>query len=113
MSQHESDESRRHFLKIAAGTAAAAVVLAAMPKRAAAAGLPHLSPSAPQAQALGYVDNTAQADQAKFPNHKINQFCGDCAFYQGTATEQWGPCQLFPGNAVHVKGWCSAHKMKK
>ncbi len=111
--QHSNDESRRQFLKLAAGTAAAVAVTAALPRRAQAADLPHLSPSDPAAQALGYVENTAQVNQAKYPNHKPSQDCGNCNFYQGAAGAQWGPCQLFPGKAVHVKGWCSAHATRK
>lgn len=113
MSQHENDPSRRRFLKIAAGTAAAAAVVGALPMRANAAGLPHLSPTDPAAQALGYVENTAQVDQAKYPNHKPSQDCSNCNFYRGAAGAPWGPCQLFPGKDVNAKGWCSAHATRK
>lgn len=113
MSQNENEVSRRSFLKIAAGTAAAAAVVGAIPRRARAADLPHLSPTDPAAQALGYSENTAQVNQAKYPNHKPSQDCSNCNFFQGAAGQAWGPCQLFPGKAVNAKGWCSAHAAKK
>ena len=113
MSNPHSDRSRRQFLKIAAGTAAAVVVAGALPRRARAADLPHLRPSDPAAQALAYAENTAQVSQAKYPNHKLTQDCSNCSFYQGAAGAAWGPCQLFPGKAVSVNGWCSAYAPKQ
>ena len=74
--------------------------------------LPHLSPGNPAAQALGYVDNTALVDNAKFPNHTKAQKCANCAFCGAKPGAAWGPCQLFPGFQVNTDGWCSAHKMK-
>src|SRR5215469_16475546 len=53
---HEKDiESRRRFLKAAAGTAAAAVVIGGLPRMARAADLPHLAETDATAKALGYV----------------------------------------------------------
>ncbi len=112
MSEIANTESRRQFLKLAAGTATAAVVVAMLPRAARAGGLPHLTPDNPAAQALGYVDNTKQVNQSKFPNHTDAQRCANCAFCQAKAGSSWAPCQLFPGNDVNTNGWCSAHKMK-
>ena len=111
-SQIENSTSRRQFLKVAAGTATAAVVVGLLPRTARAGGLPHLSPGNPAAQALGYVDNTALVDNAKFPNHTKAQKCANCAFCGAKPGAPWGPCQLFPGFQVNTDGWCSAHKMK-
>ncbi|HET6433479.1 high-potential iron-sulfur protein [Dyella sp.] len=108
MSHEESTESRRRFLKIAAGTAAAAVVVGTLPRLARAADLPHVSESDPTAKALGYVEN---ASETKDPKHKAGDNCANCQFYSGGPTG-FGPCQLFPGKAVSAKGWCVSHAVK-
>lgn len=108
MSHEESNESRRRFLKIAAGTAAAAVVVGTLPRLARAAELPHVSESDPTAKALGYVED---ASATKDPKHKAGDNCANCQFYSGSATG-FGPCQLFPGKAVSAKGWCVSHAVK-
>lgn len=108
MSHEESNESRRRFLKIAAGTAAAAVVVSTLPRLARAADLPHVSESDPTAKALGYVED---ASATKDPKHKAGDTCANCQFYSGGATG-YGPCQLFPGKSVAAKGWCVSHAAK-
>ncbi|WP_431636714.1 high-potential iron-sulfur protein [Dyella sp. KULCS107] len=108
MSHEESNESRRRFLKIAAGTAAAAVVVGTLPRLARAADLPHVSASDPTAKALGYVED---ASATKDPKHKAGDTCANCQFYSGGATG-YGPCQLFPGKSVAAKGWCVSHAAK-
>lgn len=102
-------ESRRRFLKVAAGTAAVAAVSGMLPRIARAGGLPHLSPSDPTAQALDYVENSAKT---KNPQHKAGAMCSNCQFYQGKKGDAWGPCQLFPGKAVNANGWCVSHQPK-
>lgn len=113
MSKSPDRSSRREFIRIAAATAAAVAVAGVLPLRAEAAELPHLDPSEPAAQALGYVPNTDQVSQAKYPNHKTSQNCANCSFFVGSPGAAWGPCQLFPGKAVNANGWCSAHAPKK
>lgn len=108
MSKEESIESRRRFLKIAAGTAAAAAVIGTLPRIARAADLPHVSESDPTAKALGYVED---ASTTKDPKHKAGANCSNCQFYSGGPTG-FGPCQLFPGKAVSAKGWCVSHAAK-
>ena len=97
--------SRRRFLRmsLAAGTLPAALAGGA----AFAAELPHLDPKDPTAAALGYVEDTAKANAAKYPNHKPDQACANCNLIQG-ATGDWRPCSLFAGKAVSAKGWCAA-----
>ncbi|WP_329743494.1 high-potential iron-sulfur protein [Dyella sp. A6] len=107
MSQEENSESRRRFLKIAAGTAAVAVV-GGFPRFARAADLPHLTDADPTAKALGYV---ADASTTKNPKHTPGADCANCQFYTGGPTG-FGPCQLFPGKAVSAKGWCVSHTAK-
>lgn len=110
MSHDKDIESRRRFLKAAAGTAAVAVVAGGMlPHLARAADLPHVSESDPTAKALGYVENASKTTDNK---HKAGDDCANCQFYTGGATG-YGPCQLFPGKSVNAKGWCVSHTVKK
>lgn len=116
MSQHDNDnntltDSRRRFLKLAAGTAAvAAVAGTGMFSRVAhAAGLPPLSSSDPMAKALHYTDD---ASASKNPKHKQGDDCTNCMFYKGKPGAARGPCQLFPGKSVDAKGWCVSHQRK-
>ncbi|MBX3689372.1 high-potential iron-sulfur protein [Dokdonella sp.] len=106
------DAARRRFLKTTSVGAGAALAITVLPNLARSDDLPHLSPSDPTAQALGYVEDTTKVDGAKYPNHKPTQDCANCNFWQGGSAE-YGPCQLFPGKSVHTKGWCSAHADKK
>ena len=66
----------------------------------------------PQAAALGYVADAAKADVSKFPKYATGQICGNCALYQGKATDAAGACPLFAGKQVSAKGWCSAWAKK-
>ena len=108
MSQEESNESRRRFLKIAAGTAAAAIVVGTLPRLARAADLPHVSENDQTAKALGYVEDASKTTN---PKHKAGDVCANCQFYSGGASG-FGPCQLFPGKSVSAKGWCVSHQPK-
>ncbi|HEV2540331.1 MAG TPA: high-potential iron-sulfur protein [Frateuria sp.] len=110
MSQENDLQSRRRFLKVAAGTAAAAAVVGSLPRFARAADLPHVAESDPTAKALDYVED---ASQSKNPKHKAGDVCANCQFYSGTGTAGYGPCQLFPGKSVNAKGWCVSHTPKK
>jgi hypothetical protein len=107
---HEKDiESRRRFLKAAAGTAVAAAMIGSLPRVSRAADLPHLADSDPTAKALGYVEDASKSTDAK---RKAGDVCSNCQFYTGAPTG-YGPCQLFPGKAVNAKGWCVSHAPKK
>lgn len=108
MSHDEKNESRRHFLKLAAGTTAAAVVMGGLPRMARAADLPHVSDADPTAKALGYVEDASKTTN---PKHKAGDSCANCQFYSGGPTG-YGPCALFPGKAVNAKGWCVSHSPK-
>ena len=101
-----SYQNRRIFLlQVAAGGAA----LAATQARAQA---PKVDEKDPQAVALGYVQDTAKADAKKFPKHAKEQKCGNCALFQGKATDTMGGCPLFAGKQVAAGGWCSAWAKK-
>ncbi|HET8764814.1 MAG TPA: high-potential iron-sulfur protein [Rhodanobacter sp.] len=108
MSHEENNESRRRFLKVAAGTTAAAVVLGGLPRMARSADLPHVTAADPTAKALDYIDD---AGKTKNPKHKAGDDCANCQFYSGGATG-YGPCALFPGKSVSAKGWCVSHAPK-
>ncbi|HET6906548.1 MAG TPA: high-potential iron-sulfur protein [Rhodanobacteraceae bacterium] len=110
MSQEKEFESRRRFLKVAAGTAAAAVVVGGLPRIGRAADLPHVAESDPTAKALDYVED---ASKSKNPKHKPGDVCANCQFFTGTGSSGYGPCQLFPGKSVNAKGWCVSHTAKK
>lgn len=109
MSNDKDIESRRRFLKVAAGTTAAAVVMGGLPRFARAADLPPLSSSDPTAKALDYVEDATKSGN---PKYKAGDDCANCQFYSGGPTGR-GPCQLFPGKSVNAKGWCVSHAVKK
>ena len=71
-----------------------------------------VSPSDPQAQTLGYVPMSSQADATKYKAHAASQNCGNCVLYAGKAGEASGPCPLFAGRLVSAEGWCSAWAKK-
>lgn len=111
MSDKNSDiESRRRFMKIAAGTAAAAAMAGVLPELARAAGLPHLKTSDAMAKALDYTENASTTKNTK---HKPGAACANCQFYTGKPGAAWGPCNIFPGKDVSSKGWCISHSPKQ
>jgi len=99
---------RRRFLSLC--VSAVAVTLGS--SQADAAELPHAAPTDPAARALGYVEDTATADAKKFPQHKPTQACANCKLFTKQAGSEYGPCQIFPGRAVHETGWCGAYQAK-
>lgn len=108
----QTSNSRRHFLQLAVFGAGAAALSTVLIGKARAADLPHLTLDDATAKALGYVEDTTKVDAAKYPNHKPTQDCATCNFYQGAAGSEYGACTLFPGKAVHSKGWCSGFAAK-
>jgi hypothetical protein len=74
-------------------------------KRAALAAdsLPLLSPDAPEAKAVKYVEDASKA-QGALPGST----CANCALYQGKNGLPAGACQIFPGKQVKAAGWCSS-----
>lgn len=100
--------TRRTFIQII--PLAGALALCA--RTAVAADLPKVDPKDPQAAALGYVVDAANADKAKFPKYAAGQACTGCQLYQGKAGDAGGACTLFAGKQVSAKGWCSAYAKK-
>lgn len=109
MSNEKEVESRRRFLKVAAGTTVAAVVMGGLPRFARAAELPALTLADPTAKALDYVEDASKSTN---PKHKPGADCSKCMFYSGGKTGR-GPCQLFPGKSVAAKGWCVSYSPKQ
>jgi hypothetical protein len=64
------------------------------------------------ADALGYKHDTTKVSAKKFPKHKDDQICAECAYYTGKPGEDWGPCAAVGGKLVASKGWCSAYVKK-
>ena len=98
--------TRRGVLRrLALGVALAPIAAAAWRQAAAAdsTSLPLLSGDAPEAKAVKYVENAAQAKDP-VPDRS----CANCGLYQGASGSTQGPCQLFPGKAVKAAGWCSS-----
>ena len=98
--------SRRQFLILSAAGAASL----ALHNTAQAQAL--VSPSDPQAIALGFVTDATKADKAKFPQYTAGQHCGSCSLYQGKAGSANGPCVLFAEKHVPMNGWCSGYTKK-
>jgi len=71
-----------------------------------------VSPSDPQAVALGYVDEASKADKTKFASYVAGSACGNCALFAGKAGDATGACPLFGGKQVNAKGWCSGYSKK-
>jgi hypothetical protein len=112
MSDPAARQARRQFIKRAvAATIAAPIAATLMSAFARAADAPHVDEANPTAASLGYKHDSTQVDAAKFPQHKPDQICSGCRYFQGQAGE-WGPCAIFTGKAVSAKGWCSAYAAK-
>ncbi|MEJ2762901.1 high-potential iron-sulfur protein [Photobacterium sp. MCCC 1A19761] len=95
----KKDASRRTFLKLSLASVIGITLGGKeLISPAQAADLPHLTADDPQAKALQYTENSPHEDKK----------CGGCALLLGEEGAEWRPCQLFPGKAVSVNGWCSA-----
>src|ERR1700736_213619 len=108
------DRSRRSFIALAGVTGAAALVgiRPALTFAQGGAQLPHLSESDPTAKALGYVEGASEVDKTKFPSYKPGAHCAACSFFQGKASDEYAPCQIFRRTAVTAKGWSASHSPK-
>lgn len=103
--------SRRNFLFKLAVSATTPALLCG---RALAQTPPpvKLEETDPVAMALGYKEDTAKVDGAKYPQHKSDQKCDGCALYTGKAGDATGPCSAFGGKIVTAGGWCAAYAKK-
>ena len=104
--------SRRDFL-VSVGTAVGAAAFAgALAPAADASALPHLTPQDPQALALHYTEDVSKLDASKDPSHTAGAKCANCKLYQGSSSDRFGPCQLYPGKAVSADGWCMGYQKR-
>jgi High potential iron-sulfur protein len=65
----------------------------------------------PKAEALGYRNDAAKVDTAKFPAYAAGQTCGGCSSFKGSPGIAAGPCPRMP-KPVLASGWCSAYAKK-
>ena len=108
------DPERRDLLKKGSFVLVSlAAVTRAVHSHAKDKALPHLAEDDAQAKALGYRHDSKQVEARKYSNYRLGQDCDDCVHYKGSKREAWGPCDIFPGKAVSVKGWCAAFQPKK
>jgi hypothetical protein len=98
--------TRRSLVQTLSMAAAAAAVLPL--RRSQAAEPPHLDPKDPAAATVGYVENASQVDPKKYPAYIKGSTCENCLLLQGATGSHYRPCNLFPGKAVSVSGWCSS-----
>jgi hypothetical protein len=106
--------SRRHFLRKLAISATAPAVLGG---RLLAQDTPtppvKLEEADPVATALGYKVDTTKVDAQKYPQHKPEQVCSNCALVTpGAPAGDFVPCTAFQGKLVAANGWCMAYVKK-
>lgn len=106
MADERSEPARRRFLKLAIGAAAALPACAVMARRLRAQE--RVDPSSELAQDVRYVEDADAIDPAEFPDYTQGEYCADCALYRGGEGDEWGPCDIFGGDLVAAKGWCTA-----
>jgi High potential iron-sulfur protein len=121
-----SIESRRAFLKLsrhavlvpifgisACGKPDPASQAANGSQRGMSAGdIAHVDQNDPSAKSLGYYQDAAAVDPAKYPQHLSGQTCWKCVLFKGGANDAWGPCVAFAGKLVSAQGWCTAFAAK-
>ena len=107
--------NRRTFLiQVAVGTCAVAASRFASAEEAAADAKPKgkLTETDAYAKSMGFRLDTTQVDQAKYPQHTVEQHCAKCQLYSGKEGDPEGPCSFFGGRIVPVNGWCRNFKAK-
>lgn len=92
---------RRDFVFKIVPLAGAAAVL----PRVALAEVPRLTEEDKMAVAMGFRLRTENADQAKYPKHTNEQFCGRCLHFTEPGKDL-ARCDLF-NKLVPKGGWCS------
>jgi len=92
--------NRRQFMAVSA------VSVASLVTAKVAFAQPMLGESEPQAVALGYVEDAANVDKAKFAKYQEGQICDNCQLYTAK-DDKAGACSIFPGKLVAAAGWCN------
>lgn len=104
MSNPSDRATRRRRFLLGCALAAAAVPIVRAPAYAQQSG-EKVDENSAQAKALHYRHN---AKEVKDPKRKPDEFCHNCQFFQGKASDKWGPCAVFGGKLVANQGWCSS-----
>jgi len=105
MTDDSTSNSRRKFLtNTALGVAALPLAGLAFNTPRARAEQPRLDENAPEAEAVNYVHDAA--DAADDPAYEEGQVCSNCALWTGN-DDEWGGCAVFPGQLVNADGWCN------
>lgn len=127
MSDKPISESRRDAIKAMMGGLAAvplmnlvgvAAAQAEDPKKEEKTLPPVDEEKDPTALALEYRHDAAAEykkkgdKEPKVPKAPKDQTCANCQFLQAGGTDDWRPCQLFPGKSVAMKGWCASWAKK-
>ncbi|MBP6900905.1 MAG: high-potential iron-sulfur protein [Burkholderiaceae bacterium] len=97
-------QTRRVFLLRAAGSGG--LVLAAGAARAQA----RVDEADETAVGLGYKHDTTKVDAKKYPQHRVEQKCNNCQFWQGSASDAWAGCAMFGRKHIAAPGWCVAYR---
>jgi hypothetical protein len=92
--------TRRQFMAVSA------VSVATLATAKVAYAQPMLGEGEPQAVALGYKEDAAQVDKAKFAKYQVGQVCDNCQLYTAKTADA-GACSIFPGKLVAGPGWCN------
>ncbi|MCD8516176.1 MAG: high-potential iron-sulfur protein [Burkholderiaceae bacterium] len=92
--------TRRQFMAVSA------VSVASLVTAKVAYAQPMLGEGEPQAVALGYKENAADVDKAKFAKYQDGQRCDNCQLYTAK-DDKAGACSVFPGKLVTAAGWCN------
>ena len=100
--------TRRRFFRSAG--AAVAVATTGFSGVATADDVVRLDENDPTAKALKYVHDAKTVDTAK---RSSNQYCNNCALFDGNSDDEWAGCSIFPGKAVSGQGWCSVWAPKQ
>ena len=104
--------SRRNFLMKLAATAGTPLAIGTQLFGQAPPPPAKLEETDPMAIALGYKEDSTKVDAAKYPLHKAEQVCTNCALYQGKPGEASGPCAAVGRKLVAGPGWCSVGAKK-
>jgi len=104
--------TRRHFLRKFAVSLSAPLALTPNILANEAPKEEILKEDDPVAKALGYVEDTTKADKTKFPMHKDDQICSDCALAPVDREGDYIACAAFQNKLVTKKGWCAAYAKK-
>jgi len=102
---HATQISRRSIVKSGLIAGAILPVAGSYPRRRGS-GPAAAGPERPAAKALGFTNDASKVDTKTYPTFKSSQKCGNCAQYQGKASDATAACTIFAGKSVPQGGWC-------